>query len=420
MPTPSSAFSSSWLAHIACVLKFEPLVKSYVMDTYTSLLEEASSDGLPWEEIFQEFAAGSPWDAGALLKTEVPPPVDFSNSNDSINSVSIRPEGDRDYAHAIAVDSGPVFSAQRKNSAGAGQYKKNAAQRRFYQRRKDNMSQLQAEVKAKMAELERLGYENSALQLKVDVLEHTVSNRDEQLEILRKHLGVSPKSDALKQLPDPLALPSCDTKTFERMTVEDLKKVWKIYTAEASQTLLLMDSDSEQLMLDNLKRLRMRLGCVMKHVHVLTPEPLVNKAIASNLEFHEGMIADDAHWASVVGALDLSDRQITDIVACYQLFHSRTLKLVAERKLIKLALSHTADKGDWESHLLSNEYVQERTMFTKLLNNIDRERVEQTMLYCFVYSKVLTPVQHAKLNINSHPFWPDLVAIAQLLAQGRS
>eukprot|EP00775_Hariotina_reticulata_P004392 gene4392-4645_t len=143
---------------------------------------------------------------------------------------------------------------------------------------------------------------------------------------------------------------------------------------------------------------------IVKYVALLNPGALYSM-LGRNLDTGLAQPYTDMHWRQVVAQLELSTTQVTQVLACAELYFSSLKRLYQERQQLQQHL-RAADEGlsECQRRLLGSDGIQHQLqLLDQLQSNLKREHVLRIMMNCFVWGRSLNSLQFAKSAVYSHP-----------------
>lgn len=327
------------------------------------------------------------------------------------------------------------------------QEKNRRAQKRFRERQKARMQDMNEQLKLISDELSRLNAENSNLMNRNNILEKVLCLRDDHIRFLQDEQRVFDlgnhyhKSAALLQ--EPVDINSLDSSDEEVATEEDLAAklsdpamlksmtgasvvaYWRKLVRELGVLLVNYDNmpanDSEGRQ-DAIAKLSAALdqgGQVCMQTAVLHPTNL-QFLIASTLDGgRSGVSADDkSFWTSVVDSMQLDNEQECQIVALKDIFITRIEKIMAARQksLEKLRSVAARDRLDALQSVIS-ETLKVKDATQELKSNMQEEHLCAVEFLGTIFKTILTPLQKARCIVQSYPFYPDVYQIASIVAE---
>eukprot|EP00775_Hariotina_reticulata_P008546 gene8546-8729_t len=129
----------------------------------------------------------------------------------------------------------------------------------------------------------------------------------------------------------------------------------------------------------------------------------------------------DDHWRQVVAQLGLSKEQVTQVLACAELYFTSLTRLLHERDVLQQQLAAATALGAAERrrHCGSisgcDGFSQQLAVLDRLQANLRQEYSLRIMLSGFVWVRTMSCLQFAKTAVYSHPFFPDIHAMVAVM-----
>jgi hypothetical protein len=301
------------------------------------------------------------------------------------------------------------------------QNKNRMAQRRFRERQKAKVAELEARVAEQQQGMGLLLQDKSALESRVQLLLRVLQMRDEEIERLRTAPQAAASEDSISEtFKDTLHL---EVKEGQELTVtpqqiksmsrEGLIKIWKEYVNELGACLVELDNNPGETHLQE-RVARMINDVTILVMRVAITNPTVTKAfVACKLEETCNDYAEDSPemWLNVARSLSLSQEQKHNLAQLRRLFTSKMSAIVEQRKLIHQDLLAATPAAIGARHT-AIQYLKASETIERLKKNLREEHVLKLDWISTIFKHMMTPVQVARMIVQSFPFSPDTVAMA--------
>ncbi|CAD7696271.1 unnamed protein product [Ostreobium quekettii] len=299
------------------------------------------------------------------------------------------------------------------------QEKNRIAQKQFRERQKVKMNGLQRQIEELQASLESMQQANSALQSQNGILHKVLAMRDERIKMLQEAAKYISENDSTgKQVSDvavtlsELHIGSVVRLTAEKlktMQAEEIKQYWMEYVTEISA--VLVDANTNPQAEERVGKLVNELFMLMMRFAALNPVLMMwsKQSYSSDDE-------EVRKWLAVVPHLGLSKDQIAEIVAIRSMLLDKLKRVLDERSVLTAAIQPSL-ASSMACEKLHLEYIKTNEAVIQLKENL---RSEHTALLDFVSAmlrKILTPIQVARLMVQSYPTKPDILAVASAVQQ---
>lgn len=271
----------------------------------------------------------------------------------------------------------------------------------YRQRQKFELDSLEAEVHRHEAEGIELEKEAEKLQQRARVLAGLLKIRDEQLRLLKVNSTTS--HVVPKELP--AFRWACE------VTVERLRTRWKDYLEQASQFLLdSQETKQDSIVLDDLESISQQVRLEYHSVAMRHPE-VYAELTSINLESAEEEVPSVDYWRQLLPVIELSPGQRADIVMYHSVVQEVSDRLVEECQALWCAIEQGCEEGaDAATLTRSSSHIPSVNRLLVLLQSLASLSLAVEVA---VMSEVLTPVQYARLAIQSYPFFPKSHEILQ-------
>ncbi|KAK9835392.1 hypothetical protein WJX81_006933 [Elliptochloris bilobata] len=305
---------------------------------------------------------------------------------------------------------------------GRGGMPEGSAQRRFRQRQKEKMEELQARVTAEQGE-------KAELTNRSKILVQTLKLRKEELRQLRARQAApaDAEEDALsREFAGSVTLTFREDRTvtltpaqIKGMTEKDLARTWSQYVKELAVLLVAVEGrDPPAEVLERIQALVQRELLFLYIRAALTNMSNVMKfvaaAVVENVRVALGS-EGPAMWRGVAAALQLTEAQRADIVTLWRAFREKLAGLVAARAEIHTAIAATMPMGTMARDF-AIQFLAAQDCMDALKRNLRSEHVLIHEFLSTFYTQKLTVLQMARCVVRSFPYYPDIPAIVLWVA----
>uniref|UniRef100_A0A7S0VJ26 Uncharacterized protein n=1 Tax=Polytomella parva TaxID=51329 RepID=A0A7S0VJ26_9CHLO len=283
---------------------------------------------------------------------------------------------------------------------------------RFRERQKKQIQELEEATTRATSAAEALESQNLLAKRRLELLEHLLRCRDEQISLLKMNKDVSATS------PEPVSNPNVFNMYQYALKIgkDELQTIWKDFLANASQKLL-SNPDSESYG-EEIEASVAHIKNLFKHIVVIHPDHLYS-LLAINLESGVQSVPLSNHWANVLDRLHLDNLQKGMLKEVYEMFQ-RTMYPVhvdRERILTSPTCSATSSPAAMSPLSPAEYFVEEVDVIEKLCQSVKREHRNRLLLYCYLFGDFLTPAQFVRLAFYSYPHFPDAFGVATTVVE---
>ncbi|KXZ45711.1 hypothetical protein GPECTOR_51g697 [Gonium pectorale] len=141
----------------------------------------------------------------------------------------------------------------------------------------------------------------------------------------------------------------------------------------------------------------------------------VKRLLATNMEVHAMVPVPDQHWARVLAVLTLSEQQRKDLLGARERFLAKFETVVQERTALVSALSQQAIPRYRVYADICSSSLAAHEAGDRLRANLQREHNINMEFVVFVFRGVLDLLQIAKAAVHSYPYYPDVLAMSNVL-----
>lgn len=292
------------------------------------------------------------------------------------------------------------------------QEKNKMAQRRFRDRQKSKISELQEQIQHLEAQINQLEHQNGTLQSHNSLLDKVLAMRDEHIKhIQNQNQKQDSKVESSTAKDGQKVLERVD---FEVMSPEGIMQLWQSYTTRLSASLVEANSPlASEESSKNLENLVIEMNGIFIRLSMENPVLL---RIWNTREYHMSEVEELEKWRSLLVTLNLTEDQKTELSQLRKLLLQQLQALIEDRKNLKSSIQSFLVTQTLTSKL-SMEYLKLHEIEVKLRENL---RIEDRSILEFctmIIRKILSPVQVAKLYVHGYPSRPDLLAFTSAVAK---
>ncbi|EFJ51921.1 hypothetical protein VOLCADRAFT_86913 [Volvox carteri f. nagariensis] len=284
----------------------------------------------------------------------------------------------------------------------------------------DKVKELEAIAAAKTEQFAALLRRNSELKFRSKILSDAVMLRDYQLRIV-KYGGGSPSPWPIPALPDGAflcpkpKLPNHPPPSVRAMGRLQLIASWKAFVQEAGSLLLALEMNpADEAAAHQIKKLAAKIGSLCRRISVLAPDTMIAVS-QTHLETDTLMAPDPGFWAQVVQALRLTEEQLREMCAVYELFSGIMGRILAERRAIQAKLS-AGLQTDPRSMAVEMHVPPEGEVLPVLERSLRKESAAHLLVRSFLFGRTLSIVQFCRAALHSYPFFPNATGLAAAAA----
>ncbi|KAL3143404.1 hypothetical protein ABBQ38_002227 [Trebouxia sp. C0009 RCD-2024] len=307
------------------------------------------------------------------------------------------------------------------------QEKNRKAQRRFRERQKAKVSELEQKVAEQQRAMTVLLQDKANLESRVNIFVRVLQMRDEQIEQIRsgqRILAPKDKDEAAESFKDDLTLTVREAQPLvltpsqvKNMTLDDMVSIWKEYVNELAQSLVDIDKSPQDVVAaEKIRRLCNEATILCMRVAI--SNPVVTKSfVACQLEDNCIVAGEEPPemWLSVARSLQLSVEQRSELVQLRRLFISKLSSIIDQRKEIYALLSSSVPSAIGSRHT-AIRYLQSHECIEKLKRNMREEHVLKLDWISTLFKHLLSPTQVARCIVQGWPYTPDTLAICSWVA----
>eukprot|EP00210_Caulerpa_lentillifera_P008811 g8407.t1 len=327
------------------------------------------------------------------------------------------------------------------STATPAQAKNRRAQKKFREKQKAKMLGLSEEVELLRKRVQDLSVENKDLENSNMLLGKVVKMRDRQMSTLKhKHESLMNPKEPSSWGSQKVITSGDEVLSMERSSIVDehltanfplskfadvnndvMKEVWKKYVDRLSE--LLIDNDlcpNNPGIMEQIHISVGELGEICMKYATLYPSGMCN--LVSNVELLPQMRyrSDEAHlfWKNVLNSLDLTLQQERQILTLRTRFVSHLESIWKERTQLSGQLQSCVDEKTeaFGSNSMSCKLGKTvREAIENLKDTIFTDGQHHTDFIASFFQLVLKDIQTARVFVQSYPYYPDVLMLANLV-----
>lgn len=308
------------------------------------------------------------------------------------------------------------------------QEKNRRAQRRFRERQKTMVSELMTEVDELKGRVNTLQADKQSLTHHSNILQKVLGMKEEQVENMTQRLKSLEGQEAGKSDRDTLEVLDSDgvAVSVAKTGMQDkLTKVWREYVNKLAGCLVEGGANNPGSdIIDTINKLVRDAVSMYKKASLYDPSAM-RKWFLSNME-EPGLEQSDKEiqmkWKSIVRSLALSGQQKEEIIELKRMRAEKLKGLNAEAcRLAKLLSDGGFDMNPEEipstGRLLAKQYIQHSDVSARLRDNIEDRSNAQLEFDSTLFQGIFTPLQMARVMVQSYPLVPDSIALVNWACQ---
>lgn len=329
------------------------------------------------------------------------------------------------------------------NPPSTAQVKNRKAQKKFRERQKAKMVNLSEEVETLRKRVENLSVENRDLENSNMLLNKVIKMRDRQMNILRAKtdsLMQDPKNAANSKLPELLSCSDGEVLSMERslevvnhltanfpaskfanIDQANMRDIWKQYVDLLSGMLMNHESDPDnQDIRQQLKVAVSELGEICLNCATLSPTSMCTLVSTGDTAFTLPVDSDEvqAFWKNVLTSLKMTPHQERLLLERRSRFLQDLETIWKKRTLLSNRLqSLVMSKEDvFKSNVWScRSHSGVMQVFEELRDTCLNDCQFHTDFIASFFQLVLDDLQTARVFVESFPYYPDVLQIANLV-----
>ncbi|GLI60214.1 hypothetical protein VaNZ11_002283 [Volvox africanus] len=208
-------------------------------------------------------------------------------------------------------------------------------------------------------------------------------------------------------------------EAIRSMSSDEVIEAWKEYLKELSRYVVLAENipPGQPVPAPVLSRITSITASMSELVHkVAMISPLnVKRLLATNMDLHAMVPVPESHWARVLLVLGLSERQRRDLLGARERFLSKFEAIVQERTALMGNLTQQAIPRSRVFADICSASLTAHEAADRLRANLQREHNINMEFVVFVFKGVLEMLQIAKAAVHSYPYYPDVLAMSNVL-----
>ncbi|GLC44379.1 hypothetical protein PLESTB_000476000 [Pleodorina starrii] len=344
----------------------------------------------------------------------------------------------------------PARQQQKLSSDKASQGSFGSEGRSKRARDADKVKELEAIAAAKMEQFAALLQRNNELKFKSKILADAVMLRDIQLRIV-KEAGRSSSPWPIPSLPggggtagsgltDPvlaelqllrtaaqavhapgsvrlLLAPEVDASLEQTDVVivgrQQVAASWKGFVAEASTLLLALDvNPADEAAACRMKQVTAEISRLCRHMSLLAPDTML-AVMQTHLETSTELTTPEpGFWSQVLQSLRLTEEQLRELRAVYELFSGIMRRILAERRAVQAQLSAGLQAEPRPPLVAQQQVPPEAEVLPSLERNMRKEGAAHLLVRAFMFGRVLSIVQMCRAAVHSYPYFPNPTGLA--------
>ncbi|EIE20548.1 hypothetical protein COCSUDRAFT_57694 [Coccomyxa subellipsoidea C-169] len=296
------------------------------------------------------------------------------------------------------------------------------AQRRFRQRQKDKIEELQNKLTA-------LQSQRTQLTSRSHMLATARQLRKEELRKLRERQAAAvdaDEEDLAREFSGAVRLTVHEQREvtlspdqIKQMTEKDLARLWSQYVKELAVLLVLAEGPQPPPeVVERMQELVQRELLLLYIRAALTNMSSVKRFVANyKVEEMRMHLGDEGvgMWRTVALALQLSPEQSDSTTKLWRSFRTKLAELFASRQTCHAGIADSMPSGVMGQDF-AVQYLRACEQMDTLKKNLRQEHVLIHDFLSTFYTQTLTPLQMARCVVRSFPWYPDIPAITTWMA----
>jgi len=325
-------------------------------------------------------------------------------------------------------DGGSSDAGQTSHRAQMLQEKNRRAQRRFRERQKAKVSELLVEVEELSTRIEGLEAEKQSLTNHSAILQKVLSMKEEQVETMTQSLKARDEQDSSARGNEALEILDSDgaTVSVPKTAMQDkLSKIWREYVNKLAGCLVEGGANNPGEDVINTISKLVRDAVVMYKKSSLFDAATMRKWCLSNME-DPGAKQQDTEtqmkWKSIVRSLALTGQQKEEVSQLKKMRGERLMELEKEAcslagEMVESGLGASGPLTNVTGTLLSQQYIKHFDIVAKLRDNVAERSNAQLEFDSTLFQGIFTPLQMARVMVQSYPLVPDSMALVNWACQ---
>ncbi|GMH43217.1 hypothetical protein BSKO_11139 [Bryopsis sp. KO-2023] len=325
-------------------------------------------------------------------------------------------------------------TAQLLRRQAAVQAKNRKAQKRFREKQKAKMASLEHEVETLKSQLGQMKVQYDCLSSQNGLLTNVLDFKDRQMVLLQNEAKVlSTEGSTVIAEKQAIEVSNCKQETregtfpvskFKDLNEDELKKLWKTYVQGLSQMMVAATQNPKDRALDDrLEGVLKEIGELLCKASSLCPSSM-KKLVSGSCE---GEVPKDQQkmdklWRGLLDALTLSETQEVLLMSLRDTFVGKMKDIAEERS----GLNRKIQECSGGSHDLSStietcqKSIELTSVMERLRDTIHREHLCHADFIGGFFRNILRKEQRARIYVQSYPFYPDVLYIANLVWQKKT
>ncbi|GAX85834.1 hypothetical protein CEUSTIGMA_g13249.t1 [Chlamydomonas eustigma] len=371
-------------------------------------IDSLVEDHFTFPDVFSEFDIDKSTHDWPLVPVSEPWTASSPNSEQTPSEVSpvlikleqsFGSETCEDNSECSCGPSSPSTSRKRPRRRQA--HRPPASKQSRWSRDKSKMNDLENIQQEKLIMATIVEQENRHLKLRTQAMEHVLAARERQLSILSQYdrlCGPASKyreSDEAQQWFE-VASASISTLACKvRIAVEQ----WTDMISEINANAMINNFNANEPLLQALAFTVNETCALMGHAFTLNPSQQF-RAMSYRLDLGcMGEPAGQLHWDHAAAELQLSEQQLVEIQACWEIINQNMAKSQSELVMAKI-------------EMLSTDSILRHLELQKIMSDAMQSEGNTYRTLCFVlYGRIFTPLQMAKAVVHSYPYFPNAIEL---------
>eukprot|EP00210_Caulerpa_lentillifera_P000485 g468.t1 len=327
---------------------------------------------------------------------------------------------DDSFFNSISCMEEEESTISRTQSTKAIQERNRIAQRRFRERQKLKIHELQGQINDLEERVNQLLQQNGALKSHSTLLEKVLAMRDEHICHVQNEID---EQDSLNLLQVIRPVSEHDNEGLKsdkggkgkltEMTPNRVMQMWQNYVTEISTALV---EASGLTTGDAYKKLEELVNEVNGVFMKLSVENSTVLKIWNAREYHMSEFDELEKWKTLIVSLELTDVQKSELTQLRQMLLEKLNGLVEDRKSL-LSTAKCTLVTESVGHKLALEHLSNNEMIMKLKELLRFEDNAILQFNSTIVGKILNPIQVATLYVHGYPSRPDLLTFASAVAK---
>jgi len=289
----------------------------------------------------------------------------------------------------------------RKRSRRRQANRASPAKQSRWSRDKSKMIDLENIQQEKLMLASVVEQENRHLKLRTQAMEHVLAARERQLSILSqfdKLCGPASKYRESVEAQQWFEVASASLSALASK-VRIAAEQWTEMICHIDANAKINNATANEPILQALAFTVNETCALMGHAFTLNPSQQF-QAMSYRLDLGcMGEPAGQLHWDHAASELELSDQQLEEIQACWEIINQSMAKSQSDLLLAKI-------------EMLSTDSILRQLELQKIMSDAIQSEGNAYRTLCFVlYSRIFTPFQMAKAVVHSYPYFPNAIEL---------